>query len=135
MMNHMEKITEKILPYLAELGIVGFMATASVIVIGMAAELVSPGLVFNLVAPQGLVAAMIAAGALSLLSERQGRGIRARLSYAAVALAVSVAVTLVAWRYFEALPGDRGIITVAVGGSAILLFLAAARAAREISNQ
>lgn len=127
----MERITEKVLPYLSELGTVGFMATASVTVIGLAAELVSPGLVFNLVAPQGLVAAMIAAGALSLLSERPGRGIRARLSYAAAALAVSVAVTFVAWRYFEALPGDRTIMTVAAGATAILVFLAAERATYE----
>jgi len=119
------------LPYLADLGTVGFIAVASVIVIGAAAELVSPGLVFNLIAPQGLVVALMAAGALSLLAERGGRGIKERLSYAAIALLLSAGAASSAWRYFEALPTDRGIVTLAAGGTAIMIFLAAARASNE----
>jgi len=121
----------KVLPYLAELGTVGFVAAAAVTAIGAAAELVSPGLVFNLVAPQGLVAAMILAGALSLLSEKPGRGVRSTLVYAAVALAVSAGVTFVAWRYFEALPDDRVIMTVAAGAVPMLVFIAASRMTKD----
>ncbi|MEA3248758.1 MAG: hypothetical protein U9Q03_00170 [Patescibacteria group bacterium] len=121
---------EKVLPYVAELGMVGFIATASVAAIGVASELVSPGLVFNLVAPQGIAAVMVLAGALSLLSERSRRGLTESLLYAVISLAISASVTFAAWRYFEALPFDRGIITVAAGGTAILVFIAAFRAAR-----
>lgn len=121
----------KVLPYLAELGTVGFVAAAAVTAIGAAAELVSPGLVFNLVAPQGLVAAMILAGALSLLSEKPERGVRSTLVYAAVALAVSAGVTFVAWRYFEALPDDRVIMTVAAGAVPMLVFIAASRMTKD----
>jgi hypothetical protein len=123
-----------VLPYLADLGTVGFVATASVAVIGAAAELVSPGLVFNLVSPQGLVAVLIVTGALSLLSEKAERGIRARLVYAAVALVVTGAVSYVAWRYFSVMPDDRAVMTISAGGSTILVFMAAARAAQEMKN-
>lgn len=123
------------MPYLAESGTVGFVAAAAVTALGAAGELVSPGLVFNLVAPQGLVAAMIVTGALSLLSEKPRRTWRTALTFGAVALTVTVCVTLVTWRYFEALPGDRVIVTVAAGISALLVFIAAARLTKEVEDR
>jgi hypothetical protein len=130
-----QNILEDLLPYAAEFGTVGFVATACVIAMGAAGELVSPGLVFNLVAPQGLVAVLLIMGALSLLAEKPRRSLKSSFQFAAVAGVVIAAVAMVAWNYFESMESDRMIVAAAAIGTAVLVFTAAARSSRNTDNE
>jgi len=104
-----------LLPRLAELGSVAFVATAIFAAIAAAAEFLQPGFVVNYVSPRAVVAVAVLSGGLALTGKRSPgtRSRRQRLSYAAFGLLAAVLTFWTAWYYFQSVPAMRTKLSLA----------------------
>lgn len=96
-----------VLPYVAELGSVAFVAAGLFAVIAAAAEFLQPGFVVNFISPRSIVAAVIISGALALVAPARPAGRRRRAVRVAVAALAAVLVFWAAWYYFQSVPDMR----------------------------
>ena len=125
--NQGEVEIQDFLLYLADLGLVGFEAALVIAVAGVALEIVYPGLVFNHIAPQRLVVALVIFGLLALMSPRQKRSLPRTIFFAALSLVVTLLITLFAWNYFAPL-ADRLMLTTAATLATVIILVGAMRA-------
>jgi len=116
--------------YLADLGLVGFEASLVIAVAGVALEAVYPGLVFNHIAPQRLVIALVIFGLLALMSPQQKKSLPRTIFFAALSLAVTLLIAIFSWNYFAPL-ADRLMLTTATTLATVIILVGAMRATTE----
>ncbi|OGM00506.1 hypothetical protein A2480_01405 [Candidatus Uhrbacteria bacterium RIFOXYC2_FULL_47_19] len=120
-------IRRSFLPYLADLGRVSFIVLIIVILIGAAVEIVHPGMVFNLLAPQILVGLLILTAGLSLLMPTAPHSIWGRLVFMVIGLVIAISIWRSIGDYFQSTGNDRVPLTVAAVGVTVIIFAAATR--------
>jgi FtsH-binding integral membrane protein len=112
--------------YVADLGVVGFVATLTMALFGAVLEVVRPGLLFNHVSPQRVIWVLVIFGGFSLLKPRQAFSWWRTIIFLLLALSIGIFATLTAWKYFSSLE-NRLLLTATTGLAAIIVPVAALR--------
>ena len=118
-------LKKTVLPYVADVGGVAYMAIAAFVLAVIALEFASPGAAVSAVSPQALVASAVIAGAVALLDVSVTRPPHRMAWAVATVLAAGVAFWA-SWYYFSSVPEVRARLAAAIAFAVALLFAAVA---------
>ncbi|MFH1047656.1 MAG: hypothetical protein V1738_05105 [Patescibacteria group bacterium] len=114
----------RVLLYVADIGQVGFISMVCLMLIGAAAEMFYPGLLFNQLSPQWLITTMVFFGALALTGPKRRRSIFRIVVFSCGGAGFVGLIGWSAWNYFSGI-SDQIMLTVAVASVGAIVVVGA----------